>query len=234
MANLKKPAFQDWEHLRLVVSNYRLIIDDAPPSYVGRGLLGLPGEGSWVVNRNSQLKERLPATNYSPFAEEQDELLKVLPGIDDIGVDRSSRIDQLLRRLTELRAYVWLSKQDSFKAALGTMKQRGKLTSTYAADDARLRLIKALVRPLQMVLLMQEKKLAPRFPSKEDVEEASRHAKRLEWFFTNRPAVIATFDISPFFIRCSPPPLGNSRCRQTTTESLGQTRMLGREDSETS
>lgn len=200
MAERKTPEFGSWDELQLVVSNVALIVDDAPPSnalFGFMGLLDLAPKQPPPQNHESRLKSQLKATPTLLTQGDERRLIEVLPGIDDIGSNRAQRLEALTRRLSELKAYHWLSAQPAFGSARAALKRLAKSSpvSKHARDDALFLMLNALIFPLRVYQLLQAQGKKSSYPTKADVQEAYRHARALNRFFNDHTPVYGLFDM---------------------------------------
>ncbi len=211
------PKFHHWIDLDLVAKNADLVVSDASADerMVPGGLFGrtnvereLPiNAGKLFIQLNPHFKSMLD------FAGDAEKLVALMPGIDLLGPTREVRISRLLERLPELPAYRWLQNRSGYRTSLEKLNGKARTgpprhnklkaqTSIgqaavshaiwrqgYGSDIRELTLLAAIVNPLSAYLLYSELRSHPQFPTREEIQEASDHAKSLLSFLKQSFAV---------------------------------------------
>lgn len=214
MGKTVTPTFQDWLRLELVVDNVEMIISDAYDASQRsqhQGLLALLRVDSTLPATASKLSTASLLNRASV-----DQVLAALPGADNLGINRSERLEALSARLMELTAYQWLVSQSSFNAARKFVEKKRappiqkeeslgeglarhyKLSSTYGKDTKQFLLLKTFLRPLSTFFLYENNRIEPPFPTKNEFAKAVTQARQLERFFKKKFLVFEVVEVSPF------------------------------------
>ena len=214
MKKVAAPTFQDWDKLQVIVDHVEMIVCDAyDPNERDRhkGLLGLFAVQPALPTTASKLRTASVLSQHLV-----DQVLAVLPGADNLGVNRRERIDALTGRLKELTAYQWLMRQPSYTAAVKLIQKKAaassskkesigetlartyKLQQGYAKDTSEYLLLKAFLAALALFLMYREHEIEPPFPTKAELEKALLHAKQLSQFLCMKFMVSSVVEISPF------------------------------------
>lgn len=194
------PTFEEWRSLHLIASHVDLIVNDGvytPPTQDFLGGLLFARNDSPPPKADDPISELrallLTRTTLLGQGVER-ELIRYLPGIENLGRSRPERLQLLTTRLADMKAYYWLSEQESFRDVRRSLERLSK-SGPYARDDVLFLMLRALVPPLQVFLFHKEHQIAPAYPSKEEVTDALRHARALAYFLKNRNPVYGAFNI---------------------------------------
>ncbi len=212
MTNVVKPTHRDWEDLELIVENVEMIVCDAyertSSNFTG-GLLSLFPEPE-LPETASKLSTTSLLSRHTV-----ERILNVLPGSDNLGVNRSERVNALTLRLKELPAYLWLARQSSYRDALALIRKKASEVKTkesigdaiadahrrqqgYAKDTSEYLLLKTFLPALILFSIYKSNAITPPYPTKAEMEKALSNAKQLSKFLNERFMVKQVIEVSPF------------------------------------
>jgi hypothetical protein len=209
--NLSPPDPQEWSCLQEVVRYVAIIVDDDPVSPTGLSSGGTLLTGFGQEAHGPPLPPRsvlagalasrtfFPARGGSfngelapPYAAVGEELLEILPGVDQIGATRAERIEALTKMLPQIPAYAWLMR-GTYPTALAHMKKKGKSDPAYASDDAEFRLLDVIIDPLWKHLhAMAHANKLIKYPTRKAVENALKNVTELNAFLNGSTALHMT------------------------------------------
>jgi hypothetical protein len=185
------PTADDWSKLATVLGMIEWIVEDSlyvrevPRQVTGTGLLGsanLPPsqiEPAREESRRSKLKNWPPGAPYDALVE----LLRILPGIDDIGGNPADRATILHKRIMQMPAAAWLLKQEAFKKSLKTARSVHKPNRTNEEKIwLEFRLLRAIRTPLFEYQVLTAGGVEPAYPTSEKLSSAAGHARQLQTF----------------------------------------------------
>lgn len=207
--NVQRPTLDDWEKLSTIVNEVERIVSDAK--------LPMPGQDFWPFPKPPDL----PATasklaNASALGKHiVDQVVAALPGVESLGTNRGERLAELQRRLSELLAYRWLSKQPTYADALSLIKkkaaQKGKKnlsigeiiadgynkSRTYGKDTSEFLLLQILIQPLKTYFLYLDHIKEVPFPTKVELEKAFVHARYLKKILREKFHIYEVMEVPP-------------------------------------
>lgn len=167
-------------------------MSDAP--VVGGGLLGLLLQREAIEPRISRLKSSLKNPTLL-FQDIPKALVKILPGIDDIGVERQARIDCLWARLSELKVVAYLERRSGYSEIFQALDRIAARDAAYRKDTRRFLLLQAIVGPLHLLLFQQKHDLKPPYPTLLELKSAGVSAQRLSDFLKKKGSVYGIVDV---------------------------------------
>lgn len=181
------PSWKDWRDLSSVLMLLNSIVEDGPEQSSRRepasgwGLLAPACDQPLAepLGRRSKIASLIPLLPYDPITE----LLRVLPGSDNIGSSPAERVSTLYARLSELSAYCWLRKQPEYLAACETIRRVQRPNGTeHEQQWLELRMLRAVQSPLSEFYALRAAGYAPQYPEPAALDQASRKAKQLRNF----------------------------------------------------
>lgn len=193
------PLVPEWQALQSIVGAVEEIVSDAP--VVGGGLLGLLLQREAIEPRISRLKSSLKNPTLL-FQDIPKALVKILPGIDDIGVERQVRIDCLWARLSELKVVAFLESRPGYSEIFQALDRIAARDAAYRKDTRRFLLLQAIVGPLHQLLFQQKHDLKPPYPTLLELKSAGVSAQRLSVFLKEKGSVYGIVDV-PIALRTS-------------------------------
>lgn len=209
MAMEKEPTPKQWDHLALIAKNVELLVGDPPSeSGVPSGLLAIfPKQPELPPNANRLFTElHQPKFLGGGLATDAKRIVELLPGADLLGASRAERLSRLATRLTVLPAYRWLTDQEGYKNALKQLEKKSRMVrATYARSQAisditkvlveaymhkagygmdtrEFLLLAAIVAPIDTYQFYKRHQLQPPFPTKEEIESATKSTAELARF----------------------------------------------------
>ncbi len=186
------PLVPEWQALQSIVGAVEEIVSDAP--VVGGGLLGLLLQREAIEPRISRLKSSLKNPTLL-FQDIPKALVKILPGIDDIGVERQARIDCLWARLSELKVVAYLERRSGYSEIFQALDRIAARDAAYRKDTRRFLLLQAIVGPLHLLLFQQKHDLKPPYPTLLELKSAGVSAQRLSDFLKKKGSVYGIVDV---------------------------------------
>ena len=186
------PTVAEWDSLETIVYAAEVIVADAP--HAPRGLLDLLINGESKPGSISTLKSNLKGPVVL-FQSEAKKIVKILPGIDEIGFSRQSRIDNLWVRLGDLNAFRWLKSQPGFTTIFDTLDRIAKTNPSFKVDTRYFLLLDAFIWPLHFLALQQKLNLTPQYPTRKDLKDARSKAGALSAFLKANRSIHGIVDV---------------------------------------
>jgi hypothetical protein len=206
MRTKTEPTIGEWHDLQTIVSNVEVIVSDPPPAYEYSSAPGLLESYSDAKERDRAAQEHRTAVRRS------DQLLKsvsgasgrqivdILPGLDNIGHSRSERLNNLLAKMSGMTAYSWLRGNSAYGDLLKSLTIIAKTRPSYQRDTREFLLLHSIIFPMSLFLIQRQRNLTPAYPTKIELQSASRQVRAIVRFFEEKSAIYGVVD-TPYLLR---------------------------------